>query len=145
MSADLLLPLRRACVIHLRAYAPLITEVAPYRGNPGIFDEVPSDVLRPYVQYGAPISSPYAASGVTDGADVDLTLHVFDQAHDNDRLLRIMGLVEKGLDEAELDIQGAELLWLEATGALLAPEAAGTPQYRHGIVSFTCGIGKLES
>lgn len=145
MAADLLLPLRRACVIHLRAYAPLVAEVATYRGNPGVFEEVPSDVVRPYVQYGVPIASPYAASGVSDGIDVNLTLHVFDQAHDNDRLYRLMGLVEKGLDEAELDILGGELLWLEATGALLAPEDAGTPQYRHGIVSFTCGVGKLES
>lgn len=141
-APDFLLPLRKACVRELRAYAPLTALIGAGR----VYDEVPENVLGSYVRYGVPVTTRFEASAVEDGVEADLTLHCFDQAHDNDRIHGIMNAVKNCLDEAELDLPSPlSLLWLSCTAASLVPaRQEDAPQDRHGIVSFTSAVGKLE-
>lgn len=139
MDSDLLLPLRKACVRHLRAFSPLSAIVSDR-----VYEEAPSRIQRPFVRYGAPIAASFEATCL-QGSDVDITMHAFDEGSDNDRTYRIMDQIRAGLDEAELVIEGGVLMWLQWTGSQLLGSEGVSPQYRHGIVTFTSAVAELES
>lgn len=94
----------------------------------------------PYIRYGAPIIQPFEATAIT-GVALQVTIHVFDEAPDTDRTLRLMEAVRAALQEQPLTISvGADHYWTTWTGSGLLEDGSGKHN-RHGIVSFNITTG----
>ena len=132
-GADLSLPLRQALVTALRASSAVHALVADR-----IYDAVPTDPVRPYLRYGIPIIAPYEASEIS-GADIDVTIHVFDVGPDNSRAYAIAKAVKDALDETTPDLTGGYTLSLVWTGSQALGDEEGSA-FVHHLVQFNAVV-----
>lgn len=145
MSRDYSLAVRRA-VLPLLKGAPLVTDLTP---APSIYPStVPASQTFPFIRYGAPIGSPFLASGL-DGTSVRGSIHGFtkpllngsgavidtaeDQAH------RLADAVASVIGKAVLSIEGgmtATLTWL---GNNLLQDQSEADAW-HAVINFRADV-----
>ena len=98
-----------------------------------IYDDVPQDVIFPYVTLGEVTVREWSTASDI-GAEHSLVLHAWSRSHGRKEVKEILGAINNSLDRAALTVADFQLINLQFVSADMRREEDG--ETYHGIIRF---------